>query len=83
LGFDLVGTPLSGYTPQSQGAPAPDVDLVRRLAGDITVPVVAEGRIRRPEQARDMLDAGAYCVVVGGAITRPLEIASEFVAALH
>lgn len=83
LGFDLVSTTLSGYTPQSQGAPAPDVELVRRLAQEVPTPVVAEGHVRRPEQARAVLDAGAWCVVVGGAITRPLEIATEFVDALR
>ncbi|MFC4554625.1 N-acetylmannosamine-6-phosphate 2-epimerase [Georgenia faecalis] len=83
IGFDLVGTTLSGYTPQSTDAPAPNVELVRELAARIDVPVVAEGRIRTPEQARTMLDAGAYCVVVGGAITRPLEIATGFVEAMR
>lgn len=82
-GVDLIGTTLSGYTPQSAGAPVPDLPLVERLARDTEVPIVAEGRIRRPEQARAALDAGAHCVVVGGAITRPLEIATEFVDALR
>lgn len=82
-GVDAVGTTLSGYTPQSAGAPAPNVGLVERLVADAGVPVIAEGRIRTPEQARRMLDVGAHCVVVGGAITRPLEIATDFVAALR
>lgn len=30
-----------------------------------------------------MIDLGAFCVVVGGAITRPLEIATGFVEALR
>ncbi len=82
-GVDFVGTTLSGYTPETQGAPAPNVELVGRLAEDCAVPVIAEGRIRTPEQARAMLDRGAFCVVVGGAITRPLEIATDFVNALR
>ena len=82
-GVDFVGTTLSGYTPQTQGAPAPNLGLVERLAGDCAAPVIAEGRIRTPEQARAMLDRGAFCVVVGGAITRPLEIATDFVNALR
>ena len=36
-----------------------------------------------PEQARRMLELGAWAVVVGGAITRPLEIASRFMKAIE
>lgn len=81
-GVDLVGTTLSGYTPQSQGAAAPNFALVEQLVSSTAVPIIAEGRIRTPAEARQMIDLGAFCVVVGGAITRPLEIASEFVEAL-
>ena len=35
------------------------------------------------EQAKKMLEIGAWAVVVGGAITRPLEIASRFMAAVE
>ncbi|MET3706900.1 N-acylglucosamine-6-phosphate 2-epimerase [Arthrobacter sp. UYEF6] len=80
-GVDFVGTTLSGYTPQSQGAPAPNFGLVEQLVVGTAVPVIAEGRIRTPQQARQMLDLGAFCVVVGGAITRPLEITADFVKA--
>lgn len=82
-GAHLVGTTLSGYTPQSQGRPAPDADLVATLAAELEIPVIAEGQVHTPEQARRMLDLGAHCVVVGGAITRPLEIAQRFVTALR
>lgn len=82
-GADVVGTTLSGYTPQSQDAPSPNYALVERLVKDAAAPVIAEGRIRTPDQARAMLDLGAFCVVVGGAITRPLEIATDFVNALR
>lgn len=46
----------------------------------VPVPLIAEGRIHRPEEARAMLELGALAVVVGGAITRPLEIARRFVS---
>jgi N-acylglucosamine-6-phosphate 2-epimerase len=45
--------------------------------------VIAEGRIATPQEARAALDAGAWTVVVGGAITRPQLIAAGFVAALR
>jgi N-acylglucosamine-6-phosphate 2-epimerase len=81
-GADLVATTLAGYTPYSRQGPGPDLELVAALAARVDVPVVAEGRIATPEQARAALDAGAWAVVVGGAITRPQLITARFVAAL-
>ncbi|HEX0818439.1 TPA: N-acetylmannosamine-6-phosphate 2-epimerase [Streptococcus pneumoniae] len=78
-GVDFVGTTLSGYTPYSPKKDNPDFELVERLVKELDVPVIAKGRISTPEQARKMLDLGAYAVVVGGAITRPLEIAKKFI----
>lgn len=71
-GADLVATTLSGYTPYTAARRAsgdPDLDLVRQLAERISAPVVCEGRIHSPEQARAALEAGAFAVVVGTAIT--------------
>ena len=82
-GAEFVSTTMSGYTPYSQQTSAPDLDLVRRLAAVLTVPLIAEGRIATPEQARAALDAGAWAVVVGGAITRPQQITTRFAAALE
>lgn len=81
-GADVVSTTLSGYTPYSPQQDAPDLGLVRRLTARLRVPVVAEGRIATPEQARAALDAGAWAVVVGGAITRPQQITARFAGAL-
>lgn len=83
LGADLVATTLSGYTPYSPQQPEPDFDLVRRLAAACPVPVIAEGRIRSPEMAREALDAGACAVVVGSAITNPMEITQWFVSSMQ
>lgn len=81
-GADLVSTTLSGYTSYSRPGPAPDIELVAELAAKIEIPVVAEGRLRTPEDARAAMDAGAWAVVVGGAITSPSAIATRFVDAL-
>ncbi len=83
-GADLVGTTMNGYTPQTAGETGePNFALVARLVKTLPCPVIAEGRIHTPEQARKMLEIGAWAVVVGGAITRPLEIASRFMVAVR
>jgi N-acylglucosamine-6-phosphate 2-epimerase len=82
-GADFVSTTMSGYAPNSPQSEEPDLELVGRLAAVLSVPLIAEGRIATPEQARAALDAGAWAVVVGGAITRPQQIAARFVGALQ
>ena len=47
------------------------------------IPVIAEGRIHYPYQAKKMFEEGAYSIVVGGAITRPQEITKRFVEAIE
>ena len=83
LGMDLVGTTMSGYTAHSVKLDGPDYELVRKLSATVDIPVIGEGRVHSPGQAVEMLDAGAYAVVVGGAITRPLEIAQRFIRAVE
>lgn len=82
-GADFISTTMSGYTPYSPQQAEPDLDLVRCLAGQLHVPLIAEGRIATPEQARAALDAGAWAIVVGGAITRPQQITERFAQAVR
>ena len=78
-GVDIVGTTLSGYTAYTvSGTDEPDYELMERLARDTDIPVIGEGRIHYPEQAVRALQTGVWAIVVGGAITRPLEIALRF-----
>ena len=81
-GADLLSTTMSGYTPYSPQQAGADLELVRSLAASVTIPVLAEGRYRRPEEVAQAVADGAIAVVVGGAITRPQEITRAFVAAL-
>lgn len=83
LGVDMVGTTMSGYTAYSPKLSCPDYELVKRLVETVDIPVIGEGRVHSPQQAVEMLDAGAFAVVVGGAITRPLEIAARFIEAVE
>ncbi|MBC8137778.1 MAG: N-acetylmannosamine-6-phosphate 2-epimerase [Fibrella sp.] len=83
-GADCVSTTLSGYTDDSPRLDGPDFGLLERLmALELPVPVIAEGRIHTPEQARQALDVGAFAVVVGGAITRPQQITARFARAVR
>ena len=82
-GVDIVGTTMNGYTPHSEKTEGPNYELVAQLVEALPIPVIAEGRVHTPEQAAKMLELGAHAVVVGGAITRPLEIAQRFYAAIE
>lgn len=79
LGFDCIGTTLSGYTEYTRGKKLPDVDLIERLVKDINIPIIAEGGIWSPEDLIAVFNRGVHCAVVGTAITRPMEITKKFV----
>jgi N-acylglucosamine-6-phosphate 2-epimerase len=81
-GADLVATTMAGYTPQSRRIPGPDLELIRDLARVVQVPVIAEGRIHTPQDARAAREAGAWAVVVGRAITMPEAITERFARAV-
>ena len=83
IGVDAISTTLSGYTSYSPQLEGPDVDLVARLAKDLTVPVFAEGRINTPADIGKVMEAGAYAPIVGSAITRPQLITAKFAKMLQ
>ena len=83
IGFDLIGTTMNGYTEYTKGVELPNIDLMGRLARECGKPVIAEGGIWLPDQLKAALDAGVWAAVIGGAITRPMEITKRFVAAIQ
>ncbi len=80
-GAEIVATTLSGYTGPGAPPEAPDIELVRAMAED-GLRVVAEGRLRQPPHAAAAMQAGAFAVVVGTAITRPDLVTTWFAAAV-
>ena len=84
-GCDLVSTTLShGSNAIDCGlADGPDLPLLHQAVEEFPdMPVICEGRVHTPADARAALDAGAWAVVAGTAITHPTSITSWFVSAL-
>lgn len=82
-GANIVASTLSGYTPYTKRTTGPDIDLVKQLIKACNVPVICEGRIRNPKEAKEILEMGAYAVVVGAMITSPQRITESFVNAIN
>ena len=82
-GVDFVGTTMNGYTPYTENSKQFNPGLVKEIVENVKVPVIAEGKIHTPQQAKQAFEAGAHCIVVGGAITRPQEIATRFLSELR
>lgn len=79
-GADAVATTLAGYTGDEPAPNRPDLELVGRLVAALDCPVLAEGRYSTPDDVSAALDAGAFAVVVGTAITDPLALTRRFAA---
>lgn len=82
LGFDIVGTTLSGYTGGGAVPSEPDFTLIHALAGRVPR-LMAEGRFNTPEQAARARRCGAWAVTVGTAITRTESVVGWFSDALR
>jgi len=82
-GADALSTFLAGYT--AHGRPfmdGPDFEVLAQILAKVSVPVIAEGRFRTPEQCAQAMQMGSYGALVGSAITDPRWITKKFVAAL-
>lgn len=79
LGFDLIGTTMSGYTPYTKGRSLPDYELMERYVKELNKPIIAEGGIWEIDQLKTAMATGVWAAVVGTAITRPRDITRRFV----
>lgn len=82
IGFDLIGTTMNGYTPYTESQTKPNFELMKDLVEQTNTPIVAEGKIHTPEDLAKAFEQGIFTAVVGGAITRPKEIAQRFIDAI-
>ena len=59
-----------------------DFEILRTILSKVKHPVIAEGNINTPEKLKRVLELGAFCAVVGSAITRPQLITKSFADAI-
>lgn len=83
-GADCVSTTLSGYTKETFSEnKGPDIKLLKKLIKKVpNYPIIAEGRYNTPSLAAKAIKIGAWSVVVGTAITRPIVITNWFCEAI-
>lgn len=85
-GCDLVSTTLSHNKPAIQTTleEGPDIALLQQATSEYPdLPIICEGHVHTPADAKAAIDAGAWAVVVGTAITHPTSLTSWFKAALE
>ncbi len=82
-GADAVLSTMRGYTQDTRDRKTFEPSFIAELVRTIKdVPVIAEGHIQAPEELCAALDAGAFAIIIGTAITRPAAITRRFVSAL-
>jgi putative N-acetylmannosamine-6-phosphate epimerase/predicted NBD/HSP70 family sugar kinase len=82
-GADCVLSTMRGHTSETERFRSFDPEFIAALRSAVRVPVIAEGRIWTPDEARAATAAGAFAVIVGTAITRPREITRRFADAIE
>lgn len=81
-GADFIGMTLNGYTEETKGNHGFNWEMLATLVERVGRPIIAEGHISTPVEARRAIQCGAWSVVVGSAITRPGVITTRFVKAM-
>jgi len=81
ISYEAIATTLSGYT-DKPAPPLPNIRLVEAIAKKVNIPVIAEGGFNQPNQVSQALDAGAWAVCIGTAITNPFLLTKSFLEGL-
>jgi N-acylglucosamine-6-phosphate 2-epimerase len=84
-GTDAISTYLSGFTTETSYYPEerPDFNIIQTLVRELSIPVIADGKINIPKFAKDLLLDGAWAVVIETVITKPATVAGWFTTALQ
>lgn len=85
-GCDICSTTLShaGAAIDQAATQGPNLGLLRQASEEFPgKPVICEGSVHCPQDAKDAIDAGAWAVVVGTAITHPTSLTSWFCDAVR
>lgn len=78
MGADMIGSSITGYVGTTHQR-EPDISLVRQLSHALDCPVIAQRHYWTLEHVRAAFGAGAHAVVVGSAITDPVQLTRRFV----
>lgn len=85
-GCAICGTTLAhkGSAIEQAAEQGPNLDLIRQAAKEFPgKAIICEGSVHSPKDAKEALEAGAWAVVVGTAITHPTSLTSWFCQAME
>lgn len=78
LGFNCISTTLCGYTENTKGLKIPNIPLIDALVYECKCKIIVEGGIWEVSQLKEIIEHGIDTVVIGTAVTRPMEITKRF-----
>ena len=82
LAGEMLGMKLI-YMDAGSGAKQPiTTSMIKRVADEISIPLIVGGGIKTPEKAQENCKAGADLIVVGNAIEKEVSLISEMSAAV-
>lgn len=83
LGFNMIGTTLSGYTDYTKNCGLPNIEMMKILSEQCQKPVIGEGGIWTEEDLIRVARSNVWSIVIGSSITRPMLITKRYVGILE